>query len=38
LKNVANHLDDLRLASYKLEKVKRLTAEQEWKTRKIKIR
>jgi len=36
LKNVANQLDDLRPVSYKLEEVKRLIAEQEWKIRQSK--
>jgi hypothetical protein len=31
LKNILNHLDDLRLASHKVEDVDRPIAEQEWK-------
>lgn len=36
LKNVVNHLDDLRLASHKVEEVDRLISEQEWKIRQSK--
>ena len=31
MKNIVNRLDDLRLASHKVEEVERLNSEQEWK-------
>jgi hypothetical protein len=36
LKNIVNHLDDLRLARHKVEDADRLIAEQEWKMKRSK--
>jgi hypothetical protein len=37
LRNIVNHLEDLRLASHKVEEVDRLNSEQEWKIRQSKF-
>jgi hypothetical protein len=33
LKNIVNHLDDLRIASHKVEEIESLISEQEWKVK-----
>jgi hypothetical protein len=37
MKNIVNHLQDLRLASHKVEEVDKLIAEQEWKIKQSKF-